>query len=157
MNEGKRFEQNFKKSVPKDAYYLRLQDSANGFDQTSETLRFSAKSPYDCILYKNNRMYALELKSTKGKSISFSGSSPMIKQHQIDELVRANCFGIESGFVFDFREQKTFYVPIFAFSDFILTTDKKSINIKEVEVIGVEIPKKKLKVNYRYDLSVFVK
>lgn len=157
MNEGKRFEQNFKKSVPKDVYYLRLQDSANGFDQTSDTLRFAAKSPYDCILFKDDTMYALELKSTKGKSISFSGSSPMIKQHQIDELTRASKFGIKAGFVFDFREQKTFYVPILAFSDFVLTTDKKSINIKEVEAIGVEIPKKKLKVNYRYDLSVFVK
>ena len=157
MNEGKRFEQNFKKSVPKDAYYLRLQDSANGFDQTSETLRFAAKSPYDCILYKNNRMYALELKSTCSGRISFSGSGPMIKQHQIDELKRAQFFGIEAGFVFDFRNNATYYVQIDAFIEFILTLSKKSINVKEVEQIGVLIPRKKMRVNYKYDLSVLVK
>lgn len=157
MNDGKRFEQNFKKSIPKDVYYLRLQDSANGFDQTSETLRFAAKSPYDCILFKSGTMYALELKSTKDKSISFAGSSPMIKQHQIDELTKAHTFGIEAGFIFDFRNNATYYVQIDAFNEFILTLDKKSINVKEVEQIGVLIPRKKLQVNYKYDLSVLVK
>ena len=157
MNDGKRFEQNFKKSVDNETYFLRLQDSANGFDQTSEKLRFSAKSPFDCILFKNGMMYTLELKSTIKKSISFSGSSSMIKQHQIDELTRASKYGIEAGFVFDFRENKTFYLPISAFNEFVLTTTKKSINIKEVEQLAVEIPKCKLKVNHRYDLSVFVR
>lgn len=76
MNEGKRFENNFKKSVPKDAYYLRLHDSSIGFDIENSTQRFALKSPFDCLLYRKGRMYCLELKTVKDGGISYAGSSP---------------------------------------------------------------------------------
>ncbi|HKM00744.1 MAG TPA: Holliday junction resolvase RecU, partial [Sedimentibacter sp.] len=97
-------------------------------------------------------------KSTKAKSISFDGSSPMIKKHQLKELERALCYGINAGFLLNFRtSETTYYVKLEDLKTFISSTDKKSINVKEVKEIGIEIPTQKLKVNYRYDLSVFVK
>ena len=56
MNAGKRFEQDFKASVPADVYYLRLHDSAIGFDIEHSTQRFAIQSPYDVVLCRDSRM-----------------------------------------------------------------------------------------------------
>lgn len=157
MNQGKIFEEDIKKSIPEDVYYLRLHDSAIGFDIENSTQRFSLKSPYDSILYRNGKMYALELKSTNAGRISFAGSNPMIKEHQIKELTKAAQYGIEAGFLINFRENGTYYVPVHSFLAFRSDTDKKSMNEKDVEIMGVLIPCIKLKVRYRYDLNVFMK
>ena len=128
MNEGKKFEQNFKKSVPKDVYYLRLNDSSIGFDIENSTQRFALKSPYDCILYSHGRMYCLELKSTNSRSISFNGSSPMIKKHQVESLIFANGFGCISGFILNFRiSGNTYFLPIRQFLNHVDKAIKKSI------------------------------
>ncbi|HKM01133.1 MAG TPA: hypothetical protein VJ083_03665, partial [Sedimentibacter sp.] len=107
MNEGKRFENNVKKSVDANTYFLRLNDSSPAGYGDQKTMRFSLQSPYDIILFKNNKMYSVELKSTKAKSISFDGSSPMIKKHQLKELERALCYGINAGFLLNFRTSET--------------------------------------------------
>ena len=76
----------FKASIPADTYYLRLHDSSIGFDIENSTQRFALlKSPFDCVLYRKGRMYCLELKTTLLSSVSYLGSSPMIKEHQIKE------------------------------------------------------------------------
>ena len=69
---GKVFENNFKKSMPDYALLYRLPDAAQSFGKSSN-LRFSNKNPFDFILFdsKWKILYALELKSVKGKSISF--------------------------------------------------------------------------------------
>lgn len=157
MNEGKIFEKDIKASIPENTYYLKLPDASIGFDIENSTQRFAPKSPYDNILYRNGRMHALELKSTKSGRVSFRGKSPMIKQHQIDELIRAASFGIEAGFILNYRETLTCYIPINAFCVFAEESEKKSINSKDAEDIGILIPQRKLKVHYRYDLTVFVK
>ena len=154
MNEGKRFENNFRKSVPEDVYYLRLIDPAIGFDVKNSKQRFAPKNPFDFILYKAPEMYCLELKSTKSKSFSFTGASPSIKSHQIEELTKASRF-CNAGFIFNFRSlDETYYVPIEAFNDLIKDINKKSINAKDIKKIGILIPTTKLRVNSRYDLSI---
>ena len=55
-NVGKKFEVDFKASIPADTYYLRLHDSSIGFDIENSTQRFALKSPFDCILYRKGRM-----------------------------------------------------------------------------------------------------
>ncbi len=157
-NVGKNFEKQFKDSVPNDIYYLRLTDSAIGFDVDKSTQRFAPKSPYDVILYKHPTMYALELKSTSGTSISFKGSSPMIKGHQIKHLRKASehC---KAGFIFNFRKTAhTYFVPIQIF-DNITTSEgfnKKSVNEKDISNIpeALLIKQKLKKVNFKYDVGV---
>ena len=155
MNEGKRFENNFKASVPSDVYYLRLHDSAIGFDIENSTQRFALKTPYDCILYSKPCMCCLELKSVKSGGISFDGTSPMIREHQIKGLILGAKHNCKAGFIFNFRNtSNTYFVPISAFQVFQLETTKKSINEKDTRGIGILIPCRKLKVNYRYDVNI---
>lgn len=157
MNEGKRFELNFKKSVPDDVYYLRLPDSSIGFDIENSTQRFALRSPYDCILYREGKMYCLELKSTSNTAVSFAGSNPMIKEHQVKQLINALRYGCEAGFVINFRNGDTYFLPIDKFV--LLTTNigKKSINESDVSGCSFWIPSTRLRTNYRYDLSILFK
>lgn len=159
MNEGKKFEQNFRKSIPEDVYYMKLHDSSIGFDIENSTQRFALKSPFDYILYYKGNMYCLELKTTKNKAISFSGSSPMIKQHQIDELIKANDKGCIAGFILNFRESgNTYFMNIRYFRTLSFELKKKSFNEEDLYASPklIKIPSKKLKVNYRYDLSAML-
>lgn len=78
----------------------------------------------------------------------------MIKEHQIKNLIYASGF-CKAGFIFNFRtNENTYYVPIDAFNTFIKDTSKKSLNEKDIATIGIPIPSRKLKVNYRYNLEV---
>jgi recombination protein U len=155
MNEGKKFEENFKKSVPQDTYYQRLPDSSIGFDIENSSQRFALKSPYDCFLFRGGKMCALELKSVKDGSISYTGSNPKIKKHQIENLIETARYGIISGFVCNFRNtENTYFLPIVQFNYFRLESFKKSFNERDIKDLSIKIPHRKLKVNYRYDLTV---
>lgn len=157
MNTGKIFEENFKKSIPEDTYYLRLHDSSIGFDIENSTQRFALRSPYDCILFRKGRMFCLELKSCKGGRISYEGSSPMIKEHQIKELNKACQYGIDAGFILNFRDTgNTYFLPMAQFECLTQIDTKKSFNESDVRVFGLGLPHRKLKVNYRYDLTRMV-
>jgi recombination protein U len=154
---GKQFEDNFKNSIPEDAYYKKFNDASIGFDIENSTQRFAPKSPYDYILFRNGRMYSLELKSVQNGAISYAGVSPMIKEHQINELIKAARYGIISGFVVNFRDTgNTYFLPIANFEFIRLESSKKSFNENDIKGLSIEIPHRKLKVNYRYDLSVLV-
>ena len=154
MNTGKRFEEDFKKSIPIDTYYLRLHDSSVGFDVENSTQRFALKSPFDCILYHDSRMYCLELKSVQNGAISHAGSSPKIKEHQIKELIKASQFGCYAGFILNFRNtENTYYLPIAQFEFLRMESTKKSFNENDIKGLAILLPSRKLKVNYRYDLS----
>jgi penicillin-binding protein-related factor A (putative recombinase) len=153
MNPGKQFEKDFQASIPKDAYFLRLTDSSPAGFGENENMRFSIQSPFDYILYRDGKMYALELKSTKEKSISFDGKSPMIKSHQIKALTRAAEFGITAGFVFNFRGQKTLFLSIQDFNSITTQLARKSLPISALNDKGVQITERQLKVHFRYDLE----
>ena len=156
MNKGKQFEHDFQKSVPKGVYCLRLTDSSPAGFGGNDNMRFSIQSPYDFILF-NGKMFALELKSTKQNSISFAGSSPMIKPHQIKALTKAHEHGIIAGFLFNFQDTLTYFIPIDNFNNYIATTTRKSVPICDCNTIGYEMPMQKLKVNFRYDLTRLLK
>ena len=156
MNKGKQFEQDFQKSVPKGVYCLRLTDSSPAGFGGNDNMRFSIQSPYDFILF-NGQMFALELKSTKQKSISFAGSGPLIKPHQIKELTKAHKHGVTAGLLLNFQEIATYFIPIDKFNSYVATTTRKSVPICVCNELGYEIPMKKLKVNFRYDLTRLLK
>lgn len=151
MNEGKRFEDNFKKSIPDNVYWLRLTDSSPAGFGGNENMRFSIQSPFDFILYANGKMYALELKSTQGKSVSFVGKSAMIKEHQIEALRHARQYVIIAGFILNFRGSGTYFLSIDDFDNF--KEERNSIPLSYCKTVGIELPEKRLKVNSRYDLT----
>jgi penicillin-binding protein-related factor A (putative recombinase) len=154
LNAGKRFEADFRMSVPEGIYCKKLADAAIGFDVAGSTQRFSPPSPFDFLLCRKGRMYALELKTTKESSFSYYGESANIKERQVEELLKAEMAGAVAGFVLNFRTaEMTFLIPASVLKLFMETSGKKSINGMEVKKLGVMIPGKKLRVNYRYDLS----
>lgn len=155
LNPGKQFEEDFKKSVPPDVYYLRLHDSSIGFDIENSTQRFALKSPYDVVLCKNGQMYAIEQKSNKEKSMSFGdGKSARIKTAQVDNLIKAELAGAIAGLVLNFRTyEETYFIKASIFKEFMATCGKKSINIDDSRRIGILLPSRKLKLHSRYDLE----
>lgn len=154
-NPGKVFEQDFQKSIPKDVYCLRIKDPILRSREESGSYVFGSKNPFDFIIFKTPRMYALELKSTGGTSVSFSGTDPMIKQHQIEALQKAEpYFELVPGFLIEFRRTHTVYfVHINAFMAWSSETQAKSINEKTASMIGRVIPSWKVRTRMHYDLS----
>lgn len=163
-NEGKRFEDNVKKSITDDMYYLRLKDSPSSFSQDSSSTRFTLNNPFDALIFTDNCLFPLELKSTQSTSISIQKDkterSKMIKINQIEGLTESSLYkGIYAGFLFDFRKtDNTYYLTIKDFNCFLQEGNKKSINEQDViNYNGIQLEKRKLKINYRYDLEKLFK
>jgi penicillin-binding protein-related factor A (putative recombinase) len=159
MNTGKIFEKEWKDSIPENCYYLRIVDPPQSWgDQTN--LRFSPKNPFDALMYVYPNLFLLELKSTKGTAFSFTGTSPMIKKHQIVELSNACKFkGIVAGFVFNMTSKnKTYFLSIQGFNKFMELTDKKSINEKDIiEFGGIEVRGEIKKVRTKFYIGELIK
>ena len=122
MNEGKKFEQQFKKSLLKDEFYvLRIPDPPQSFNMSDKQLRFSNKNPYDLIAFKDSTLYCLELKSNNSTSFSIQTSKDEkgkdIKLHQIEGLKEASEYeNIIAGFILNFRKiNKTYFIDINTF------------------------------------------
>lgn len=156
-NVGKIFEDDFKNSIDESIiYYERIKDPATSFGGNNSNIRFSSKNPYDNYAYKYPYFFALELKSTKNKSLSYSldDNKSMIKKCQIEGLTRASEYdGVIAGIIFNFRTQeKTFFLNIEDFNKFVNDTNKKSININDIiDYGGILIPQYKKRVRYRYE------
>ena len=159
-NLGKIFEQNIKKSVDENSmYYYRLPDSPSSFNQDSSAVRFTLNTPYDMYIFFNRYLFTFELKSTKANSIPFDrekGDKKSIKYNQIAGLLKVSEYThTRAGFLLDFRTSGiTYYLSIEKFLIFTENNDKKSINEKDIiRLRPVILHKKKLQVNYRYDIT----
>ena len=114
-------------------------------------------------MFNGEVLYTLELKSVGTTSISFERTKEdkgVIHKHQIDNLLKFSTYeNIVSGFVLDFRlSDKTYFCMIEEFENMINHLDKKSFNEKDLYewCNPIEIDKKKLKVNYRYNVEKFL-
>lgn len=164
-NIGKIFEEQFKKSVPEYALIHRLPDSAQSFGGNSN-LRFSNKSPFDYILYnsKSHLLYAFELKTVKGKSITFERTKEdkgEIHFYQIKALNEWNKYdGVVSGFLIEFRAiEKTVFLQIDEFNKLISIIDKKSFNFDDLVEQGINfllVNQEKKISRYLYDVETFL-
>ena len=79
----------------------------------------------------------------------------MIKLNQIDGLSESNKYDrIFAGFVFDFRNTKnTYWLSIDDFNLFLLESNKKSINERDIiKYKGIKVDKTIKKVKYIYDI-----
>lgn len=167
INEGKKFENAWKASVPDCVYYQRIKDPAQSFTQ-SDTLRFSPQNPYDCFMYLFPNLFTLELKSTESTSMTFyrddfisENTKPtfMIKKNQIKGLLESKKHkGIVSGFILNFRKfNHTYFLDIDDFINMTCTLNKKSFNEADVASShGLLIEQVLKKVNYKYNIEKFI-
>lgn len=166
MNEGKKFEENWKKSIPDDVYYKRLNDNASSF--TNSYAKYSVKNPYDCIVFDGKKLLCLELKSTSNNRMSFeikanSAKYAMIHYHQIEGLRNANGYSnVYAGFIFNFRNDEknteiTYYQSIEDFDNMVKNINKHSFNIIDLlKYNPIKIDSEKMRVNYKYDIYKFL-
>ena len=114
-------------------------------------------------MFNGEVLYTLELKSVGTISISFERTKEdkgVMHKHQIDNRLKFSTYeNIISGLVLDFRlSDKTYFCTIEEFVNMINKLDKKSFNEKDLYewCNPIEIDKKKLKVNYRYNVEKFL-
>lgn len=153
MNSGKRFEQCFRKSVPKNIFYYRLKDSSNTWSNGDKT-RFTNTNICDSIMFDGFYLYMLELKSTKGKSLPYSN----IREHQINDLLWCDTFAnIISGLVVEFSDyNECYFIEISQFKEFKKSSNRKSLPIDFCKNKGIKIDVEKLKVNKKYNIEKFI-
>ena len=161
-NVGKVFEDNWKKSCPTWLFVYRPPDASQSFDMGSK-LRFSNKSPCDYFLYNGERLWTIELKSVAGTSISFEREKEdngVIHFYQVENLKNFSEYkNVVSGFLVDFRgSDNTYFLNIKEWDALINSIDKKSFNETDLLKFAnpILIDKKKLKVNYRYNVEKFL-
>ena len=149
-NIGKKFENNWKASMPNDIFYYRLKDQAQSFGGASK-LRFSLKNPCDCFLFKSPTLFALELKSVGTSSISFEKTKEekgVIHFHQIEGL---------RNFRHSDGTENCYFIHINDFDMMINSLDKKSFNEKDLSKYNpIIIENRKKKVNYTYNIEKFI-
>lgn len=163
-NAGKVFEEDFKRSVPEYCYLQRLNDSAQAM-QTKSSLRFSLRNPCDFIMFdtKERVLYALELKSTKSKSISFETidgekTCKMIHRHQILGLMNiAKYNNTRAGFILNYRKndcQKCYYLSIQNFRKMSESINKLSFTEADLLLYGgIELDGHKMRTHYKWELT----
>lgn len=154
-DEGKKFEEDLKNSIPPDFFTERYKDDTAGFKGVA--------NPADYRLYKYPLTFLIELKSHKGKSL------PLVKirPNQIKGLYKASHYrGIYAGFIINFRDlEETYYISVDeVFSKYYEFDDKgdpviktsagrKSIPVEWCREYGVRIEQTKKRVRYSYNLS----
>ena len=154
VNSGKKFENNFKASVPSNVFYYRFRDGSGAWGG-NDKVRFQASNICDCLLFDGYTLYLLELKSTKGKSLPFSN----IKQHQIDDLTTASSYlNVKCGFMIEFADlDECYFIDISQFNEFLKGTDRKSIPVDYLQNNAIKIGVVKKKVNRRFDIESFLR
>lgn len=150
-NKGKIFEQNFKKSIPKEILYERFKDGTSNWSRSDDKVRFQAKNVSDCFLFDGHVLLYLELKSHHGKSLPLS----CIRSNQVKELIERQSYkNTLSGFLIEFSDlNRVFYINISDFMHFTENEARKSIPLSFCLDYGIELEVQKLKVNCRYNVQ----
>lgn len=160
---GKIFEQNWKASCPDWLFLYKPPDAAQSFNMTDK-LRFSHCSPCDYMMFDGTRgiFYTIELKTFDG-SCSFErikSDKGIIHYYQIESLKKFNNYSkLISGFILDFRKSNnTYFLSISDFCKMVEKINKKSFSENDMNTLcnPILIGKRKLKVNYKYDIENFL-
>ena len=153
MNSGKRFEQNFKKSIPKDIFFYRFRDGSSSWGG-NDKVRFQQTNICDCMMFDGEYLFLLELKSTKGKSLPYSN----IKEHQIDDLLWASEFAnVICGLVIEFADiNECYFIEINGFKKYKNESNRKSLPVDFCRNKGIKIGVEKLKINSKFDIKQFL-
>lgn len=152
-NEGKRFEEDFKNSIPNDMFIYRLNDNVGAWGGGNKT-SFSSSNICDYILYQYPTLILLELKSFKGKSIPLSN----IRENQLKGLQDSSDFkGVIAGFIFNCRTVgETYFLTSEQVIYFVKNNTRKSIPISYLRNNGIKIEQTLKRVRYTYNIADFV-
>lgn len=152
-NTGKKFEQEWKDSIPPDIFYYRFRDGTSAWGGQENT-RFQAKNMCDCEMFDGKKLFLLELKSHKGKSLPLKD----IRSNQIEELSKASKFNnVIAGIMINYAELgQTFFVHITNIENFIKSCERKSIPLEWCEKFGIKVQGRMKKVNYKWDIREFI-
>lgn len=163
MNLGKKFEQNFKDSIPcelNNVLFYRFKDgTANWSGGKNENVRFQAKNVSDCMIYYTNTMnnishlYIIELKSHKGSSLPLG----CIRDNQMEEMINFSYKNNVSCLLVVFFSDKgrCFACDIRNIKEYISNTTKKSIPIDffDSKDNAIELEVNLLRTNYRFNIQ----
>lgn len=121
----------------------RLKDDNLGFA--------NVKNPCDFILYRKPKIYLLELKSHKGKSIPFGA----IQSYQIELLYQFSIIdAVKAGFIFNFWDvNETYFVEVVSVYHFYHERERKSFSLNWVKENGVALPQKLKRTRFKYELG----
>lgn len=156
---GKLFEQDFVESVPPTAYVYRLKDCPGWVSACTcpngASPRFMPSNDYDYVLYWQSKFYALELKSVGGVSIRHDA----LRSNQQAGLIKAMTVdGVQAGVLVEFRKYgEAWYIPIENWEVHREDSGKKSMNIKEVRDMGIQLGGTKKISRWRWDVLDWMK
>ncbi len=148
QNSGKIFESDFMKSIPSSVFCYRIHDT--GGIGGSRTLRFTQKNLCDFILFYKSKIYLIELKSHKGKSIPFDRFT------QLNMMIKQRLENVIPLFIVNFADvQKTYIMKAQDIAE--LKKERKSLSLAMCEEYGYGMDQWLLRSHWRYDLSALDK
>ena len=145
MTEGKRLEDDIKKSYQGNVFIHRLKTRSSGYKNDDEIADF--------FIFYRGKLIILETKATKEKRLPFS----MIRINQAEGIYKAIKFdNVIGGFLVRFYElDKHFFVPVSVVEKY-LNDGRKSIPIKDMESCEdiIEVFPTKIRKSYKFDTSM---
>ena len=166
MNEGKRFERDFKASVPADAWCYRLRDSPVSYygGSGAEGIRFAQDNLCDFVLYRAPTLYLLELKTVGTPSAALTSLFGKFdpekrcykKQRHLQDMAKAeqSATGLRALVVLCYRRTgHTYAVPAREWVERAAAGGRKSIPEEFCINHGTPVAARQLRVNWRYDVA----
>lgn len=167
MNTGKQFEADFKASIPSDAWFYRLRDSAATYYGGNENLSFSIDNICDFFVYRYPMNHLFELKTIETPSIPLEkvfgkydkAKCKYRKEKHITDMVEAMGYSGQTAHVIvNYRAvNRTFAIPASKVLTFRYNESRKSIPWQWAEQEGIEVKAKRLRVHWRYDVDGLLK
>ena len=171
MNEGKRFERDFKASVPADAWCYRLRDSPVSYygGSGAEGIRFAQDNLCDFVLYRAPTLYLLELKTVGTRSAALTSlfgrfdpdKGTYKKQKHLQDMADAAVRrSLQALVVLNYRlAEHTYALPAADVLDFVrqaIAGGRKSIPEDWCREHGRPVNARRLRVNWRYDVAAMM-
>lgn len=157
-NKGYILQDNIKKSCEKqDILFYRFKDSPFSFANSDKT-KFTTNNICDCMMFLANKLLFVELKSTKGKSFSFTEHS-LRQLNDINKIIHnkqgLRRFGVYGCFIIEFREiEETYFIQVQDILKYLNENNTKTINIQKYIKNNkfIKIEQKLLRKNYNFDI-----
>ena len=159
MKKGQNFENNFKNSIDKNdssIFFYRFKDgTANwGPKDNKDKIRFQAHNISDYMIFYRHKLFILELKSHKGKSLPLN----CIRNSQYEEMFNASfknsVYPMLIIFFSDISECYAVHIrDIIQFKD---NSDRKSIPLSFCQEKGFKIECHQLRTNFKFNVKEFL-
>lgn len=157
-NQGKIFEQDFRKSIDlnnPDLFYYRFKDGTAGWGGTENSfVRFQSKNICDAMIFYKGFLFLVELKMHKGKSLPFS----CIRDNQFQEMYEASFKEKVHPFVIIFfvDMNECYAVKMIDIIRLRGENKTKSISLSFCMQHGFKIDSRKLQTHYRFEVENFL-